>query len=58
MDLKIWLSLSKNKVSIVVLVNTDLVEVIVLSQQTLNTRLSDSFHDNRNLLNSLSFFYL
>ena len=30
MDLEIWLSLSKNKVSIVVLLNTDLVEVIVL----------------------------
>ena len=30
MDLEIWLSLSKNKVSIVVLLNTDLIEVIVL----------------------------
>ena len=30
MNLGIWLSFSKNKVSIVVLLNTDLVEVIVL----------------------------
>ena len=30
MDIEIWLSLSKNKVSRVVLLNTDLVEVIVL----------------------------